>query len=175
MPAKAAFAATLACLLATSVAAAPEDPVREVMSVTVSNWAGDAPFQDLFSQERLDRLFSDDFKAAYARAMTTPDAEEMGTPFDYDVVVNAQDGCPLRDVTIAPAVSEGDATVVDVRFRFLTCSGEPPANQAWSETQFVIVDEAGKDRIDDIIATNPEGMTLSARDQLDAVTDTSAD
>lgn len=140
-------------------------PVEEVMAITVANWSGQAAPETIFSDDRLERLFSDDFRRLYAEAREST-VEDSVEPFDYDVVVNAQDGCPLEDLTISTTDEGKDHADVTARFRFLACLGDDPRAQALSETRFVLVDEHGQMKIDDIIATNPAGDISSAKKQL---------
>ncbi|WP_176083717.1 hypothetical protein [Martelella sp. HB161492] len=143
------------------------DPVAEVMAVTVNNWSPDASVQeDLFASDRLKRLFSAGFQAQFEKAMAVSGIGNDGSPFDYDVVVNAQDGCPLEDLAIAPPLVQDGKTVEVARFRFMSCFGSQAEYQAFSEARFILVDEGGQVRIDDIIAVSPDGQTLSTREQL---------
>ncbi|TPW28766.1 hypothetical protein FJU08_15630 [Martelella alba] len=158
-----------------ALAGATDDPVAEVMAVTVNNWSPEAAVQeDLFSPDRLKRLFSRDFNARFEKAVAVSGVGDGGSPFDYDVVVNAQDGCPLEDLTISPPLVTGGTTVETARFRFMACIGAEPAYQAFSETRFLLVDEGGHLKIDDIIAISPDGQSLSARAQLDLMAEDGA-
>lgn len=160
-------------LSAPAFAAEPTEPVREVMAVTENNWAeGASDYEPLFSDKRLSRLFSADFQTLYAEAMETPYAAEAGSPFDYDVVTNAQDGCPLENVMISPPTRDGAATHVTVEFQSFACMGEADEYQIFSTARFTLVEEDGVARIDDILATNPDGIAISAKEQLRAVIDT---
>lgn len=171
MSLKALFA--ILVFAAPALAAEPTDPVRDVMAVTENNWATDpAGYQALFTDDRLSRLFSADFQMRYAEAMKTPYAKEAGSPFDYDVVTNAQDGCPLENVTISPPKPvDDDVFHVTVRFQTLACVGDAPEYQTYSTARFSMVEENGEARIDDIVAINPIGLMLSAKEQLQAVID----
>ncbi|ADZ71483.1 hypothetical protein [Polymorphum gilvum] len=144
-------------------------PVREIMTAAEANWAetpGD--YQDYFSEDRLARLYSADFVARYRKAAEVPFSKEMGTPFDYDVIVNGQDGCPLKDLSIAAGPTEGAATVVVARFQGLTCFGSEVEYQAYSETRFRVVTEAGRPVVDDILLSM-DGETLSLKAEMDAI------
>lgn len=158
-------AAAATPVLAADMAA----PVRAVLAAAEANWA-DPPqdYQDYFSEERLATLYSADLAARYRKAADTPFAKEMGTPLDWDVVVNAQDGCPLEDVAVAPAGQEGTATRVVARFRALTCFGTDAEYQGFQEAHFLVVEEGGRAVIDDIV-TPLDGEAQSLKAQLDAI------
>ena len=144
-------------------------PVRAVMAAAEANWADPLQdYQDYFSDERLATLYSADLAARYRKAADTPFAKEMGTPLDWDVVVNAQDGCPLKDVSVEPAGQEGAATRVVARFRALTCFGSEAEYQGFQEAHFLVVEEGGKAVIDDIV-TPLDGEAQSLKAQLDAI------
>lgn len=171
------FNVLLAILVfATPAAAAePADPVAEIMAVTENNWAGGpADYEEVFSDDRLSRLFTTEFQTLYAEAMETPYAAEAGSPFDYDVVINAQDGCPLENVTISKPSPDGDVIHVTARFQMMACASDAAEYQTYSTARFTLIEENGEARIDDILATNPEGVALSARAQLQAVIDANA-
>ena len=144
-------------------------PVDEVMAVTVANWSGEAAPETLFSDDRLHRLFSEDFRRLYAEAQENTD-EDSVEPFGYDVVVNAQDGCPIEDLTISTTDTGKNQADVMARFRFLACLGDDDRDQVFSETRFKLVEEDGQIKIDDIISTNPSGDVSSAKDQLRLIT-----
>ncbi|WP_180898224.1 hypothetical protein [Martelella soudanensis] len=164
---------TILVFATPALADEPAQPVREVMAVTENNWAaGSAQYEALFSEDRLSRLFSADFQMRYAEAMETPYAQEAGSPFDYDVVTNAQDGCPLENVTISPPKPVNDVFHVTVRFQAFSCMGEAAEYQTYSTARFSMIQENGATRIDDIVAINPIGLMLSAKEQLQAVIDT---
>lgn len=160
----------LGLLLPTSALAADVlAPVREVMSATEANWQeGASEFQDIFAEDRLVRLFSKDFVQRYRKASETEYAKESGSPFSYDVVVNAQDGCPLRNVTLTPGPARNGATDVVARFQGLACFGPDQEYQAYTETRFSVITEDGKPVIDDIISTM-DGSALSIKSELDAL------
>ncbi|MFN7165551.1 MAG: hypothetical protein ACK4NV_00780 [Pannonibacter sp.] len=160
----------LGLLLPTAALAADVlAPVREVMSATEANWReGASEFQDVFAEDRLVRLFSKDFVERYRKAASTEYAKEAGSPFSYDVVVNGQDGCALRNITITPGPAKGGATEVLAKFQNLTCFGNDQEYQAFTETRFKVITEDGKPVIDDII-TMMDGSALSIKSELDAL------
>lgn len=160
----------LGLLLPTAALAADAlAPVREVMSATEANWQeGASEFQDVFAEDRLVRLFSKDFVERYRKAANTEYAKESGSPFSYDVIVNGQDGCALRNITITPEQKKDGVTEVLAKFQGLTCFGADQEYQAYTETRFRVISEGGKPVIDDII-TMMDGSALSIKSELDAL------
>jgi len=155
-------------LLSGSAAGAADAtaPVDEVMEVTVANWSEDAGEpRELFSEDRLSRLFSRDFVALFRSASDNDYAREAGTPFDYDVVVNAQDGCPLQDVTVTQGETDAGVTIVVARYRTLACMGD----DAFSETRFAVVEEEGRAVIDDILVDDGSGSASSLKGDMSAI------
>ncbi len=162
--------AALLIAASSAIAADATAPVDEVMEVTKVNWSEDGgEFQELFSEDRLTRLYSRDFVALFRAASDSEFAREAGTPFDYDVVVNAQDGCPLQDVSVVEGPSEGAVSVVLARYRFMACMGDTPDFQALSETRFDVVEEDGRAVIDDIRNQDGTGGTTSLKDEMKAI------
>lgn len=151
--------------LASGVALAgdPAVPVREVMDATTTNWQeGDHEFQDLFDEPRLGRLYSKDFVEKYRAAAKFPAYDEGTSPFDYDVIVNGQDGCPLQDTAIAVKGPKDGATEVDATFKNMSCAGTEPEYQKVSTVKFLVVEEGGKPVIDDILTENFDDGNFSS-------------
>lgn len=162
--------ASLLLAASPAVAADPTAPVSEVMKLTQSNWADDgSEFQPLFTDDRLARLYSRDFAALFAKASKSAFASEAGTPFDYDVIVNAQDGCPLKDIAVAAEPGTASPTVIVARYRFLTCFGTAPEYQAVSETRFDVVEENGRAVIDDIRTADGDGGFGSLKEEMKVI------
>lgn len=166
------LAALAALILGTATPALAADmtaPVRALMTAAEANWA-DPPqdYQDYFSEERLASFYSTDLAARYRKAAETPYAKEVGTPLDWDVVVNGQDGCPLQELSVAAAGQEGAATRVVARFRGLTCFGPDAEYQGFQEAHFLVIEEGGRPVIDDIV-TPMDGEPQSLKAQLDII------
>lgn len=143
-------------------------PVRDIMAAAEANWAENpGDYQDYFSDKRLATLYSAEFAALYRKAADTPAAKEMGSPFDWDVIVNGQDGCPLKNLSIEAAKPEGGVTRVTAKFQGLTCFGTDPEYQTYSETYFNVIEEKGRPVIDDI-QTPMENELLSIRNEMTA-------
>ncbi|WP_430512972.1 hypothetical protein [Pannonibacter phragmitetus] len=143
-------------------------PVREIMKMTEANWSErGGEFQDIFDASRLKVLFSSDFAARYEKAMQGEYARESGSPFDYDVIVNGQDGCPLKNITITAAPPQGGVTDVKARFQAVTCFGQEAEYQAYNETLFKVVLENGKPVVDDIVLSM-DGVPFSIKSELGA-------
>ncbi|MGO7212944.1 hypothetical protein ACC817_24350 [Rhizobium ruizarguesonis] len=141
-------------------------PVKEIMEATKSNWAdNNSDWTDIFDASRLDRLYSRDFVAKYRAAAQFPAVDDDGiSPFDYDVIVNGQDTCPLEDLTMAAAPVVDGVAEVTVRFKKSACSDAPDAKD-YTTVHFLVVEEGGKPVIDDIVTENIE---TQARDSLKA-------
>lgn len=163
------FLAGALALPLPALAADVTEPVRAVMAAAEANWSQTpGEFQDYFSPERLGSLYSEAFADLYRKAADTPFAKEMGTPFDWDVIVNGQDGCPLKNLSVAAAGQDGPATLVVARFQGLTCFGAEAEYQAFQETTFRVVQEGGRPVIDDIVHVM-DGERMSLKAQMDAI------
>jgi hypothetical protein len=140
-------------------------PVKVIMDATVSNWAGgDSDWQDIFDDSRLKTVYSKDFGAKYQAAAQFPAADEDGiSPFDYDVIVNAQDACPLEDMKLAAQPPKGDVTEVLATFKKATCMGTDADYQKTTTVRFEVIQEAGKPVIDDIITIDDNGSPSSLK------------
>ncbi|WP_064685418.1 hypothetical protein [Rhizobium bangladeshense] len=172
------IAVVIAGLIAFSGAAHATDataPVQEIMDATKRNWAdNNSDWTDIFDASRLDRLYSKDFVTRYQAAAQFPAVDDDGiSPFDYDVIVNGQDACPLEDLTMAAAAPVNGTTEVTVRFRKSACS-DAPDTKDYTTGRFEVVEEAGQPVIDDIVTENIETqghnslkatMALIAKDQ----------
>ncbi len=144
----------LLAMMGTSVPALAADvtaPVREVVEATARNWdEGSSGEEDVFSDNRLDRLFSADFAAAFRVASKNPpfdlpEGETTGFPFDYDPIAQGQDGCPFKNIRIE---DDGDGQVTAL-FNNRSCFSDT-ADAADTVLIFHVVTEKGKPVIDDI-------------------------
>jgi len=145
-------------LLLSSVApiAAASDvtaPVREIVEATARGWdeTAEAEEEPVFSADRLSRLFSKDFAAAFEAASKNPpfdlaDGETTGYPFDYDPIAQGQDGCPFEDIRIK---DDGDGQVTAL-FKNRRCFGDAAEYQADTVVIFHVIEERGRAVIDDI-------------------------
>lgn len=145
----------------TSVALAADAaaPVKAIMDATVSNWAGgDSDWQDIFDDSKLKDFYSKDFAAKYQAAAQFPAADEDGiSPFDYDVIVNAQDACPLEDMKVAAQPPKDNVTEVLATFKKSICMGSDADYQKTTTVRFEVIQEGGKPVIDDIITIDDSG------------------
>lgn len=148
-----------------ALAADATAPVKAIMDATVSNWAGgDSDWQDIFDDSRLKTVYSKDFGAKYQAAAQFPAADEDGiSPFDYDVIVNAQDACPLEDMKLAAQPQKGEVTEVLATFKKATCMGSDADYQKTTTVRFEVIQEAGKPVIDDIITIDDNGSPSSLK------------
>ncbi|WP_431674411.1 hypothetical protein [Rhizobium leguminosarum] len=163
------IAVVIACLIAFSGTGHAADiiaPVKEIMEATRSNWAdNNSDWTDIFDASRLDHLYSRDFVAKYQAAAEFPAIDDDGiSPFDYDVIVNGQDACPLEDLTMAAAPVVDGVAEVTVRFKKSACSDAADAKD-YTTVHFQVVEEGGKTVIGDIVTENIE---TQARDSLKA-------
>ncbi|MBY3044696.1 hypothetical protein [Rhizobium leguminosarum] len=163
------IAVVIACLIAFSGTGHAADiiaPVKEIMDATKSNWAdNNSDWTDIFDASRLDHLYSRDFVAKYQAAAQFPAIDDDGiSPFDYDVIVNGQDACPLEDLTMAAAPVVDGVAEVTVSFKKSACSDAADAKD-YTTVHFQVVEEGGKTVIDDIVTDNIE---TQARDSLKA-------
>lgn len=155
---------------APSALADPVDPVAEVMKVTEDNWADDGtPYEEIFNDERLPRLFSADFVTRYRAAAASPGHDENASLFGYDVIVNAQDGCPLQGLAIKPERTAAGRTLVTARFVSTACFGDAPEFRQVSEVRFEVVTENGRDVIDDILTGSDADGYASLKAELDTI------
>lgn len=139
-------------------------PVREIMDATIKNWSGaDNDWVDIFEESRLVRIYSKDFIEKYHAAVQNPAADEDGiSPFDYDVIVNGQDACPLEDMTYTPKPGANGATEVVVTFKKQTCMDGVDDKQALTTVRFEVKEEGGKAVIDDVITEGDPGQPANS-------------
>jgi hypothetical protein len=152
--------AVLLGLNAPVLAADTTAPVKEIMDATIKNWSGtDADWIDIFDASRLTRLYSKDFVTKYQAAVQNPAADEDGiSPFDYDVIVNGEDACPLQDLAYTPKPGADGATEVVVTFKKATCMDDESDKQAVTTVRFQVIDEGGNPVIDDVITQGDPGQ-----------------
>lgn len=157
--------AALICLPGLSHAADATAPVQQIMDATVKNWSGaDSDWIDIFGEDMLGRLYSQDFVAKYRAAAKNPAADEDGiSPFDYDVIVNGQDACPLEDLSIIPQAATGSTTAVVTTFKKATCMDDGSDRQALTTVRFDVIEEGGRPVIDDIMTEGDAGQTNSLK------------
>jgi hypothetical protein len=160
--------ALIACLpMAASAADVPE-PVRVIMGIAEKSWAEGAQTEDwYFDDARLNSVYSKSFVAMYREAEKHPvyDTDTgVGTPFDYDVIANGQDGCPFKDIAYKDVPGANGATEVQVTFNNQYCL-DPAFAGGLTHVNFEVIKENGKDVIDDIIVEgeDPESATDSLK------------
>jgi hypothetical protein len=128
-------------------------PVREIVEATARGWDDkiDEPDEDVFSVDRLSRLFSKDFVRAFEAASKNPpfdppEGETTGYPFDHDPIARGQDGCAFENIRIE---DDGDGQVTAL-FNNRRCFGEGAEYEADTVVIFHVIDEGGRAVIDDI-------------------------
>lgn len=146
----------VSCLVSAAPISAASDvtaPVREIVEAAARSWDDtvDEPNEDVFSADRLSRLFSKDFQSAFAAASKNPphdlpEGETTGYPFDYDPIAQGQDGCAFENIRIE---DDGDGQVTAL-FNNRRCFGEGAEYEADTVLIFHVVEEDGQAVIDDI-------------------------
>lgn len=137
---------------APAEAADMTQPVKTLMKLAEENWrAENAGANDYFSEDLLGTIYSKSFADAYRAAskfpaFDLPEGETTGSPFDYDVIANGQDGCPFENVRVE---DDGDGQVTAL-FNNRACMGDDPANKEDTVVIFHVEEEGGKPVIDDI-------------------------
>ena len=140
-----AWGMTLMLTYAMPALATPQEPVKAIMDLATAMWSNTAPQgADYFDGKHI-TLFSKDFLAAYGEAKKYSYLEG-GSVFDYDVITNSQEGCPLKDVSIAPDAGSAGESTVKVTFKLMSCYHD----ETLSELHFRVVTEDGKPVISDI-------------------------
>lgn len=133
----------------------PITPVKEVMDLTVANWSDSVEeWKGIFEGDRLNRLYTKEiveiYKKASEKAAKAFESDEPVDPFDYDVVTNSQDGCPLQDVKISLAGQKDGVFDVLATFKLWTCEDNADTKNLVSEVHFDVVTEDGRAVIKDI-------------------------
>lgn len=165
------FAALLVLAAGSALAADPTAPVKEVINVAAGNWAGEAASDDdVFSDDRLKRLFSVDFAKAYHEASKhpaydLPEGETTGSPFDYDPIAGGQDGCNFENIRIE---DDGDGQVTAL-FNNHQCFGDDPAYKEDRVLIFHVKTENGRQVIDDIFPVENGNSSSSIKNDLKVI------
>ncbi len=154
-----------------ALAADLKAPVKTVIDLAARNWKGDnQDYEDYFSEERLKTLFSTDFANAYREASKhpaydPPEGQTTGSPFDYDVITNGQDGCPLTDIRVE---DDGDGQVTAI-FKNGTClEGDPTANDDHTVI-FHVKEENGQPVIDDLYQVEKGNSGPGLKEQMQEI------
>lgn len=141
-------------MTAPVAAADPIAPVKEIMDITVSNWAGADEWKYIFDDDVLTKNFSKAFVEKYREASRKPAYEaedgEPGDPFGYDVITYSQDGCPLENLEIKTGTEKDGTTDIGVTFKLWTCLDDSAVKNQVNELHFDVVNEGGKQVIADI-------------------------
>ena len=132
-------------------------PVKEIMDVEIASWSSGDDQGDLFSTDRLGRLYSRDFAAKYTAATHFPayGDDPIGSPFEHDVITSSQDGCPLEDISMKPNGAIDGAEDVVVTFRLMGCAEDAADKARVTEVHFRVIKEGGRPVVDDVL-TEPE-------------------
>lgn len=150
------IAGMAACAAPNAAMADALQPVNEIMTVALLAWSDNPPEDtDYFSDARLAGNYSAAFVAAYRAAQKFPAyemeaGETAGYPFDYDVITNSQDGCPLKDIKAEALPENAGVTAVKVTFRLWDCAEDEAQRKEINELRFEVINEDGKPVISDI-------------------------
>lgn len=145
-------------------------PVQEIMSATRQFWSEQPGSNtDIFTEDRLARLYSKDFAEKYRAAAKYPAYDGGRSPFSYDPITNVQDGCSIEDLTIAKESDTEGVSDVAVRFNNLKCLGAAPEYAAVNELHFQVRDEEGRTVIDDVLHKSSDGSMRSMKAELVAL------
>lgn len=165
------FAVLLPLLAASpALAADPTVPVREVIEATAANWIeGSTDTQEIFSEDRLGRIFSKSFAEAYREASKhpaydLPEGETTGYPFDYDPIAGGQDGCPFQNIRVE---NDGDGQVTAL-FNNTACFDGPEKDKD-RVLIFHVAEEDGRAVIDDIYPVVDGQSGKSIKDELNEI------
>jgi hypothetical protein len=148
--------ALIALALPAAAHADPLEPVNDVMNVARQLWSGNAPDElDYFDAERIGRDYSAALIDTYKQARKNPvfglePGQTEGSPFDYDIIANSQDGCPLEDIKTAITGEANGVTTVTATFKLWACSEDPAERETLNEVRFEIIEENGRPVINDI-------------------------
>jgi len=161
----AVFAAALA-VPAVSLAADASTPVREIIDAASHNAASPDEYEDYFSDDRLGRIYSEAFIDVYRAAWKKQEADENnGYLLGADPILNAQDGCALKDLSIETAEPRDGWTPVYARYKAFYCLNTESKDLV-TDAQFMVVKQSGGFVIDDIQHIKDGEMTNSLRQTL---------
>ena len=162
-----ALALTFIVALAGEAAAAPQDPVRNIMDAVEHNYTPEIESaEDYFSPERLKSIYSRSFAATFEAAAARAAANDEGV-FEADVITNSQDACTLEDIMIEVKPAQADFTPVHATFRPFACMKDGPEKDEVRTVIFMVVEEDGRDVIDDIFQTDARKQAWSIKEQMD--------
>jgi hypothetical protein len=158
---------TLALLACAPAMAAPQDPVKSVLSAASSIWDPNATtYQDIFSDERLASIYSRAFATAYRDAWKRASEDDEGI-FDRDVIVHAEDACVFENLTLNDEPTSGDGTIVHARFNAFGCANGGRDSKRVTTLMFNVITEGGHDVIDDIVRIDDGGKHHSIRQEIE--------
>lgn len=158
-----------ACMLAAApmAQAAPRDPVLDLLGAVTANYRpGSRGHEDYFGDTRLDSIYSRAFAASFRAAWNRVMEDDEGI-FEGDILTGADDGCPLADIALTDKADGTGGTLVDARFKPLTClRGRPEADRT-VHLVFKVIRQDDRDVIDDIVRIGDDGRERSVRAEMD--------
>lgn len=147
------------------------EPVKEIIDTVAGNWKADNPTaEDIFSEDRLGRLFSADFAKVYREASKhpaydLPEGQTTGSPFDYDPIAGGQDGCAFENIRVQDD-GEGQVTAL---FNNRKCMGDDAANSQDTVLIFHVLTENGHPVVDDMFRVVDGNSGNSLKDELKGI------
>jgi hypothetical protein len=166
--------AVIALLMPAAAHADPLEPVNDVMNVAKQLWSGNAPDDlDYFDAERVSRDYSAALIDTYRQARKNPvfglePGQTEGSPFDYDIIANSQDGCPLEDIKTAVTGETEGVTTVTATFKLWACAEDAVERDSVNEVRFEVITENGRPVINDIKRMY-EGEALSLMEEMSEI------
>ena len=157
----------------SALAADATQPVKAIMDLAKSIWEPGANTDENYFDVAHLKYFSSEFTEAFHEAEKHPAYDTdtgVGYPFEYDIIVSAQDSCELQDIKIVAGEAVDGNTPVLVTFKGQACMGGELAEDLTHLT-FVVTEEGGKPVIDDILREGDDSQdtTNSLRDEMDRI------
>ncbi|MCZ4273850.1 lysozyme inhibitor LprI family protein [Maritalea porphyrae] len=141
-------------------------PAREILDLANAHLSGQSS-ESYFSNDRIDRLYSAGFVEKYKKAAASMAAKGYSVVFDYDVIIQAQDGCPLENLSLKTFPKSGQTTIVMATFQSKACWDNSEQNQAYSEVRFEILEQNGRAVINDIYVVVEGGAYMSVQEEME--------
>jgi len=161
------LAMVLTLAASASAQAAPQDPVRNVLSASSSNWDDNATtYEDIFSDQRLASIYSRAFAKSFDEAWKRASEDDEGV-FQMDVIVHADDACVFENLALTDEPAGRDVTMVHARFNAFGCAKAGQDSKRVSHLVFRVIAEGGRDVIDDIERVEDDGTRHSVKQEIE--------
>lgn len=153
-------------LAAMPALAAPDNPVRTVLTAASHNWEPEiTEIDDYLSEERLDAIYSEAFAKSFRDAWALATENDDGI-FEMDFIVNAQAACKFEDIKLEDKPAANGVTLVDARFNAFRCLTNGEDTTRVSHLVFKVITQDGHDVIDDILRVD-DNKEKSIRQEMD--------